>query len=348
VSTISSVELGELARKLAGDRFDDYAAGSLARAYDEYVGRRRRAIAPVSIRMNGTEYPSIYALLADREAEFTGGELRLATPPTSPEAEFLTPVERVVFAADGSAEVHPPGGGAPQRAIARLLLREHYVVRPKGDDAPGASRSGFRLPSRFGTLAEGIATCRSGPVIPFEVAFLLYLGEERARLEVDAVHMTLLADPRAGRLAASRRVSRPSRLAWGLDRKIGRGHLSLLAARCLEVLVESNGLTAIDLVHVFGGVRELVDSALQALVQQRYVTFDGRTGIYRARLDGFLPRTEAPREAVAPVRPELRTSVQELIAAADARSACPLCGKPLPADRTTLLCDDCAAKVGLG
>ena len=350
MSTVSSVELQEVARQLGRERFDDYASRGLARAYEEYVGRRRRTAAPLSLEVNGRPYASLFAVLTEPEATFTQGELR-RDPAGAPsvDAEFVPPFERIRFQEDGSAELTPPGGGEPRRAIARVLLREHFVVRSRAEDVPvppASARS--RVPNLVGTLEQGIAYCRQAAIVPFEVAFLLYFAEERARYEVDAVHGTLLVDPRAGRLAASRRIHRPSRVAWGLDRKIGRGHLSLLAARCLEVLVDSNGLTAIDLTHVFGGVRELVDSALQALVQQRYAVFDPRLGLYRPRLEAFLPAPQATgRPPSAPVRPELRTSVQELIAAADARATCPLCGKPLPAESHALLCDDCAATVGL-
>jgi hypothetical protein len=350
VSTVSTVELEEFARRLAKERFDEYAARGLGQAYEEYVGRRRRTVGPLALSVGGRAYPSFYAAIADPGASFAAVELRLDRPaPPAGDWEFLLPFERIVFHDDGSAELHPPGGAAPRRAIGRILLREHYFVRSRAEDTPGApGAAGFRMPSLVGTVAQGIAICRAAPVLPFEVALLIYLAEERVRFEVDLVHSSLLCDPRAGRLAASRRVRRPSRVAWGLDRKIGRGHLSLLATRCLEVLVESNGLTSIDLAHVFGGVREIVDSALQALVQQRYAAFDPRTGVYRARIESFLPPTQPAVVApVAPVRPELRTGVQELIAAADARATCPLCGKPLPAGPGTLLCEDCAKKVGI-
>jgi hypothetical protein len=347
VSTVSSPEVQNVARRLAGDRFDEYAARGLARAYEEFTGRRRRAVGTVSLEVDGRPYPHLYAVLADPEAKFAEGAVRLAAPGGEAEWEFLAPFESILFHSDGSAELKAPGNAPARRAIARVLLREHYLVRSKAEDAPGTTPPA--MPGLVGTLEQGIAICRSIPVLPFEVALLLYLGEERVRYEVDAVHSELLRDPRSARLAAGRRVHRTSRIAWGLDRKIGRGHLSLLAARCLEVLVESNGLTSIDLAHIFGGVRELVDSALRALVDQRYATFDPRTGVYRARLEAFLPPTAGERTPpAAPVRPGLRTSVQELLAAADARATCPLCGRPLAAGASRILCDDCSRKVGLG
>ncbi len=350
MSTVSSGELAAYARGLARERFDDHAQRAFARAYDEYVVRRRRPVGPVSIAVNGRTYPSLFAVLAEPGLEVGTAELSLERPAPPADWEFLVPFERIVLHADGSAELIGADGAVPRRAIARLLLREHYLVRTKAEDLPAlGAPTPARMPSLVGTVGQGVAICRAAAVVPFEVAVLLYLAEERARYEVDLVHGSLLADPRAGRLAASRRVRRSSRIAWGLDRLVGRGHLSLLASRCLELLVESNGLSSIDLGHIFGGVRGLVDSALQALVQQRLASFDPRTGIYRARIEALLPpaQPEAAPPAAPPVRPELRTGVQELIAAADARATCPLCGKPLPAGPHALLCDDCAAKVGI-
>ena len=350
MTTVSTVELEAIARSLASERFDEYAARGLARAYEEYVGRRRRIVAPILLEADGKAYASFYAILADPKAKFAVGEARLEKPASAPaDWEFLVPFERVVFHEDGSADLHGPDGAQPRRAIARVLLRENYLVRSRKEDAPepsGGSRP--KMPGLLGTIEQGTTICRAASILPFDVALLLYLAEERARYEVDLVHSTLLADPRAGRLAASRRVGRSSRIAWGLDRRLGRGHLSLLASRCLEVLVETNGLTAIELAHVFGGGREIVDSALQSIVQQRFATLDPRTGVYRARVDTFLPAPASePSPAPAPVRPELRTSVQELIAAADARATCPLCGKPLPEGPHNLLCADCSSEVGL-
>ncbi len=125
--------------------------------------------------------------------------------------------------------------------------------------------------------------------------------------------------------------------------------MPLLASRCLAVIVESHGLTALEMTHVFGGVRELVDSALQGLAARGLVTFDRRTGVYRPRLDAFMPVPVAEPSAPPPdtggANPALRTSVQELLAAADARASCPLCGAPLPSDAKGILCDKCAAEV---
>lgn len=343
-------DLDALGRRLAGERFDDFSGRVLARAYDEFVARRPSVLGAFALKVDGKEFPTFYAALADPEALFTEGELRLvdAPPPGAPWA-YLVPFERIAFHPDGGADLYPVGGEAPRRAIARVLLREHFLPRSRVEEERSAAGAGRpRLPVRMGTLAQGMMICRVQPVLPFSVALLLYLPEERARYELDLIRTAVLADPRAGRLSVARRVARPARVAWALDRAIGTGESSLLATRCLEVLAESNGLSSVELAHVFGGVRELVDSALQGLVQRRLVAFDRRTGIYRVRLEALLPEAagptaEEPREVADPA---LRTSVQELIAAADARSTCPLCGRRLPAGPSSILCEDCAALVG--
>jgi hypothetical protein len=351
VANVPLAEIDALGRRLAGERFDEFSARVLARAYEEFVARRGTLVAPIELTVDGRSFPSFYAALADPEALFTEGELRVVGgPPAGPEWAYLTPFDRIAFHPDGAADLYPSGGGPPRRAIARVLLREHFVPRSRvEEDRAAAGGSRVQLPARIGTLAQGMMICRVQPVLPFEVALLLYLAEERVRYEIDLVRGSLLADPRAGRLTTARRVARPSRLAWAVDRVIGQGDSSLLATRCLEVLVESNGLSSVELAHVFGGVRELVDSALQGLVQRQLVAFDRRTGIYRVRLEAFQPAADGAAPGIAsrePVDPTLRTSVQELLAAADARSTCPLCGKRLPPGPKNLLCDDCAALVG--
>ncbi len=344
-------ELDGLARKFAGERHDVYSERSLARAYEEYLSRRRAPLASFVLLVGEKEYPNFYALLDDPPAAPAPIELRLEPrPPEGPGWEFLRPFERIVARPDGSAELHPLVPGPPERGIFRLLLREHFLPRSRSEEdraAAGGARVG--LGGFFGDFDAGLAACRQRSLLPFAVAMLIYLPEERARYELDLVRSILLPDPRAGRLPAPRRVHRTSRLAWAVDRAVGRGDLPLLSARCFEVLTESNGLTAVELTHIFGGVRELVDSALQGLVARRWVSFDHRRGIYRPRIDAFLPPPGAP--VAPPPRddrlpdPGLRTSVQELIAAADARATCPLCGRPLPPAHGGLLCDECTARV---
>jgi hypothetical protein len=344
-------ELDALARRFAGPRHDAYSERALHRAYEEFVRRPRPALAPFVLSVDDHEYPSFYAILEDPNAKFAAGELRLEPAPSAgPAWDFLRPFERIVVKSDGSADLYPPARGAPERAIARVLLREHYLPRSR-DEEDRAASGGTRivLGAWSGTLEQGVAACRQQSLIPLSVALLLYLPDERVRYELDLVRSNLLSDPRAGRLAVGRRVRRSSRVAWGVDRAVGRGDLPLLSARCLEVLVESSGLTAVELAHIFGGVRELLDSALQGLVARQWLTFDRRLGIYRPRIEAFLP-PPGPSPLAAPkaapvADPALRTSVQELIAAADARATCPLCGNPLPPGPRGILCESCASKV---
>ena len=352
MTAASLSEIDALARQLAGDRYDGYSQRALARAHEEYRSRSRSSLASVTISADGKEYPNLPAVLADPRARFDSGELRLdPIPRAGPSWRFLLPFERIVFDTDGSVEVHPLEPGPPVRGIGRILLREHYLLRSQADEERAAS-GGARVELRGlgGTASQAFAACREESIIPFGVAVLVYLPEERIRYEFDALSSTLLPDPRAGRLSPAQRARRSSRLDWALDQYVGSSDLSLLGVRCLEVLVESPGLTSVELSHVFGGLRELVDSALQGLVQHRLVNFDRRTGIYRANLDAFLPPVDAPvpRPDVGTSAgdPALRTSVQELIAAADARATCPLCGAALPPGPKMILCTDCAARVG--
>jgi len=352
VTAVPLADLDALARRFAGDRHDTYSERALSRAYEEFLSRRRTPLAPALFSADGKEYANFFSLLGDPNATFTNLEIRLEAPSDfGPTWEFLRPFERIVLRADGSAELHPVVPGPPQRAIARVLLREHYLPRSRSEmDRAAAGGLRVEVTGFIGTLEQGLLACRLQSLLPFCVAILMYLPPERIRYEIDLARMTLLGDPRAGRLAASRRVRRTSRVSWGVDRAVARGDLSLLAARCLEVLVESQGLTAVELAHVLGGGRELIDSALQGLVARQLVLFDHRTGVYRPRLEVFLPASGAPPEPaptnLVGANPALRTSVQELLAAADARATCPLCGSPLPAGPSTILCVDCAAKVG--
>ncbi len=352
MTAVSHPELEALAARWGGARHDAYSGRALARAAEEYLSRRRPALAEFVLSVDGKEYPSVIAALADPSARFEHVELRLEPIPSpGPAWRFLLPFERLAFAEDGSVEIHPLEPGPPVRAIARVAPREHYLLRSQADEERAAKGGALSEPrSVTGTFAETAAACRESAIVPFGLAVLAYLPEERFRYELDLLHNALLPDPRAGRLAPSQRVRRSARFAWALDQYVARSDLSLLGTRCLEVLVESPGLTSVELSHVFGGVRELVDSALQGLVQHRLVTFDRRTGVYRPRLDTFLPggdptptRLEVP-PAVGD--PALRTSVQELLAAADARATCPLCGAPLPAGPKSILCENCSAQVG--
>jgi hypothetical protein len=345
-------ELDQLARDLARDRHGSFSERALSRAYEEYLARRRTPIGPFRLRADDRDFASFYDLIADPTAGNDSLEIRL-DPPAGPGAawEFLRPFHRVVFAPDGGAEVEPADGGPTTHVIARFLLREHYLPRTEAEEDRAAS-GGPRvtLPTTLRSLQEGLAACRTRGLLPFSVAVLLYFADERVAYELDLVRSLLLTDVRAGRLAPARRAHRTARLSWKVDRAIGRGDMPLLAARALTVLVESQGLTAIEMSNVFGGVRETVDSALQGLAARGFASFDRRTATYRPRLDAFAPppvTADAPA-APNPSHPALRTSVQELIAAADARASCPLCGDPLPPGTRGILCARCAAEVNAG
>ncbi|HYA71328.1 MAG TPA: hypothetical protein VEH28_08195 [Thermoplasmata archaeon] len=350
MTSVTLPELDSLARQLVGERHDAFSQRALARAYEEYVSRHHQGVAPVVVSADGTEYPTFYALLADSKASIATLEVRPEPAPSANDWGFLRPFQRLVLRSDGSADLHPVVPGPPERGIARFLLREHYLPRSRDDEDRGASGgSRVELESYFGTLDRGLGVYRERGLLPFSVAILVYLPEERARYEFDLLETSLLPDPRSGRLPPVRRARRTARFSFAVDRVIGRGDFSLLGARCLEVLSESGGLTSVELAHVFGGVRELVDSALQGLVARNLVTYDRRTGVYRPRIEAFVPSgaENAPSTASSATRSDamLRTSVQELIAAADARASCPLCGAPLPPGPRNILCENCSAKV---
>ena len=349
-------ELDQLARRLAGERHDAYSERALSRAYEEYLARRRTPLGPFRLRLGEKEFSTFFDLITDPAAATSSIELRL-DPAPAPGApwEFLRPFERLVFDTDGSARVYPLGPGAPVRVIARFLLREHYLPRTRvEEDRAAAGGARVAVSTHLRNLSEGILGSTSVALLPFSVSVLAYYPEERVTYDLDLIRSLVLTDPRAGRLAPQRRVRRSARVSWYVDRLVGRGEMPLLASRCLAVLVESHGLTALEMAHVFGGVRELVDSALQGLAARGLVTFDRRTGVYRPRLDAFMPvpSLEVPGSAGEAVpggaNPALRTSVQELIAAADARATCPLCGAPIPTDHRGILCDKCAAEVAVG
>ncbi len=352
MTAVALPEIDALAAQLGGERHDAYSRRMLARAAEEYLSRRRPPLAELALTVDGKEYPNLLAAIADPGATFRTGEIRLdPIPSPGPAWRFLRPFHRLAFAPDGSVEIDPLEPGPTVRGIARVIVREHYLLRSRADEER-AAQGGARIEPRGlgGTIAEALAAWRADAIVPFALTVLAYLPDERVRYELDVLHATLLADPRAGRLAPGQRVRRSARVAWALDQYLARSDLSLLGARCLEVLVESPGLTSVELAHVFGGIRELVDSALQGLVQSRLVTFDRRTGIYRPRLEAFLPPSDAgparAEVAIAGADPSLRTSVQELLAAADARATCPLCGAPLPAGPQSILCENCAAQIG--
>jgi hypothetical protein len=346
-------ELQEFAARTAGARHDEFSAQALARAIAEYAPRRRERLATFRVVIDGSEFPSVFAGIRDPNVPFDHAELSLIDPPEDLRAwEWMEPFERIVFSSDGSVEVFPPAGaGRPLRAIARFLLREHYVPRPRATVLnPSASAATGGLTTQLDPLNRSVAFVREHGVVPFSAALLLYFSDERRRLELDLLDDGLLRDPRAGRLPISRRVHRSSRVGHAVDAYLSQNSLPVASARALEVLVETHGLSPLDLAPMMGGVREYSASALQGLSARGLATFDKRTGIYRPRFDAFLSaadRAELGVEPMAPMpNPALRTSVMELLAAADSRATCPLCGDSFSPGPRSILCERCQAEVG--
>ena len=301
------------------------------------------------LTLGGQEFPSVFAALNDGSASFWDLTIDIVDPvPGGPAWEWTYPVRRLVFAADGSAEVHPMDGGPPVRAIARLLRRDYYLPQPESAAKAGTDPDRDPRPGLL-PIAPAVQLMRKVGFVPFAVALLLYTPDERLRLELDLIDSALLKDPRAGRLPLTRRVRRTSRVAHDVDAYIARGEIAVRNARVLEVLSESHGLSPLEVTEIFGGVREFGTSALRTLAARGLATLDRSTGVYRPRFDAFRPRSPRPApgsEGWQPLpNPALRTSVMELLAAADSRATCPLCGDPLPAGPRGILCTRCAAEV---
>ncbi|HXQ94149.1 MAG TPA: hypothetical protein VN864_03140 [Thermoplasmata archaeon] len=335
-STLTDLE--SFARRTVGPRLD---VPALTAAYHEYLPQRGEPLASFRFGEGG----SLFAAIADPSFDFGTAEISLIDPPKpGPAWEYLRPFSRIAFSPDGSADVFGPDGGAPTRAIARVLLREHYLAPPEGK-SPKALRAATRA---LATPVQAVDYVRQTGVVPFSVAILLYFSEERIRLELDVLEDRLLRDIRTGRFPTARRVRRPPRVAFGVDSYIARGTLPVVSCRVLEVLSETHGTSAVELAPVFRGARELVQTTLQGLAARRLATFDRRTGLFRPRFESFVPGGAAAElaEAAPVAHPQLRTNVLELIAAADSRATCPLCGDSLPAGHRGLLCDRCQAEVG--
>lgn len=348
-------DLQGVARKAAPGLHDEYSQAALTRGLEEYLARPRSRLAAAELTVDGRDFKTLFEALLDPFTRFETAEITLVhPPPRGPAWDYLSPFSRLRFLPEGAVEIDPVAGdpGPPERAIARLLLREHHLPRPVQPEK--ARRLGRKTAPTTGLapLPEAIKFVRASGVVPFAVAILLYRPQARLRLEFDLIDLALLADPRAGHYPVARRVHRTSRLSYAVDRYIARGELTPMVARALEVLVETHGMTAIELSHIFGGVRELGASALEGLRATGLASFDKRTGLYRPRLDPFLPledRQRLPPEALPPLpNPALRTSVMELLAAADNRATCPLCGDSLPPGPRGILCAKCQAEVGSG
>lgn len=343
-------ELQAYAAAVGAAQHDEYSQKALARSVAEYAPRRRETVANYSLTVGGRTYPSVLAALADPETTFETLEITLTDPPRDPRAwEWITPFERLEFAADGSAEIVPFARRGPsRRAIVRVLLREHYVpmARDGYDARPGPTGGGPGM--ALDPIGPAAKFARAHRVLPFCLALLLYTAEERYRLEFDLIDNALQKDPRAGRLGLDRRVRRSSRISYAIDGYVARGELPLTIARALEILAETHGLTALEMGHILGGVLEMGSSALQGLTARGLATYDKRTGVYRPRFDAFQVVGSAPEmaERAGPMpNAALRTSVMELQAAADSRATCPLCGDALPPGLRSILCARCEAEV---
>lgn len=332
--------VGRLAEPALHDRFSE---AGLRRALEEYLPRRREPIGPVTLHIDGAEVPSIFPALADRSVPFERLEVTLGGGPIGAEAwEYLRPFHRLRIGPAGPAEFHATPDGPPRSVQVRLLLREQYRPMAHPTDGPAERIPTGGRPELF-TPATLAAYIRGTGTVPFALALAVYFTDARVRYEIDLIESVLLMDGRAHRLPVMAHRPRTARISHGVDLIVARGDLSLPSARALEAVVESDGVTALDLAPLFGGVRELGSSALDTLLARRLVTLDRRTGVYRARLEALAPSPDRSRARPDPLRsnPRLRTSVMELLAAADARATCPLCGAVLPAGPRRLLCDAC-------
>lgn len=349
MSLVTPAELNALARRAGVEAHDEESESQLARQLSEYISRRREALSAFSLEVDGQPEPTFFHALAHSENTFTSASIKLTNPPPiGPRWDYLRPFGEILLLPDGSAEVYDFGkGGAPRRAMARFMLRERFMPQPRG--GPNASAR----PPRTGLASakDSATLLRSTGVVPFSVNLLLYFPENRVRIEIDLVDNLVLPDIRAGRLPLNRFVQRSSRISHGIDAFIARGDLSLVASRALEVLVETHGMTSIELSQILGGMTASSNMALETLRARHLASVESPSGTYRAELDAFLGagRTVPVPEASLPplANPALRSSVTELLAAADSHAMCPLCGDALPAGaRGGILCSKCAAEVG--
>jgi len=346
-------DLQAVAHRAPAGAHDAYSELALAQRWEEYHPRRRDTLSPFALTVDGRPFATLYSAVLDPEVPADRVELVLTDPPPhGPGWEYLAPFSALQFLEDGGAELHgiEEGDHPLRRAIARIRLLDYFV--PHSEDERTDAGVGLRPPVPFTTLlplSRLVRAVRATGVVPLSVSLLLYLSDERVRIEVDLTDNRLLKDPRAGRLPMTRFATRSPRTAHLLDAYLARADLPGSTARAFEILAESTGLSSVELSQVLGGVREMTQGSLDLLVSRGLAALDQRTGTYRARLDALRPaaqRTESPEPPLPPLpHPELRTGVRELLAAADSRATCPLCGDPLPPHSRDLLCPRCAAEV---
>ncbi|MCI4347832.1 MAG: hypothetical protein L3J97_04340 [Thermoplasmata archaeon] len=319
-------ELHAIASRGAVELHDTYSERALDRALEEYRARRREKLTPFVAQVDGTAYPSVlHAILASTPFAQLTLDFPEATE-SDPAWEFLRPARSLILVKDGAAALLPLGAnGSPVRGVARLLLRETYLPRSAIQDHEATRGVHAAAPrADLFTLSSWAQFVRQTGVVPFSTAVLLYFPEERIRYELDLIDNGLLPDLRHGRLRGVAHVRRSSRIAHAVDRYVARGDVSLPNARALEVVFETRGVTAIDLAPLFGGVRERATSSLETLRDRGLVVVDRPSGQYRPNLDAVVPAPDRSRAGRTPTEqpanPLLRTSVAELLAAADARA----------------------------
>jgi hypothetical protein len=342
----------ELIQQIArsADPADSRTAAMLQRSLEEYTSRRRARVSRLSVTVDGKPEPSLLHALAHPEKAWGVVRLELIDPPPpGPAWDFLRPIRAVELSEDGSVELQQ-FDGTKLHGIARILLREYSAPSERlarmGNLYPGgrSAAAGLRPLPAFRTFV------RTTGVVPFAIAIEAYLPTERVRYEIDLLDSALQLDLRAGRLPPDRRVGRSARFSHGVDTVVARGDLSYPSSRCLEVIAESNGLTMLDIAPLFRGVGESGTPVLDSLVQRGLVAYDHRTATFRPRTEAFLSIGESSGDLEDPLPPSsnpgLRTSVLELLNAAEARATCPLCGKGLSPGHQGLLCAECTAAVG--
>lgn len=335
-------QLEALIRLSRGEAVDRSSHAGLVRTTEEYLAHRGSTLGRVTLEVDDAPAATWYAALVDPGRNFESIRLRLEDPNKEPESwDFLRPFREIHIGGGGEAEIVRPDGGK-DRAMLRLALREHFAPFGSPKDGP-APRPRLSLPIEFASFIRTTGT------VPFAIALEAYFQEERVRYELDLLDNTLLADPRAGRFRPESRVRRSPRFSHAVDSLVAKGDLSLPSVRAFESIVDSKGFTPAELAPLFSGVEELGRSALDALAARRLVVRDRRTGIYRVRTDALGGPGDRRKATPANLRPlgdpQLRTSVAELLAAADSQARCPLCGGPMPANSTGLVCPDCLERV---
>jgi hypothetical protein len=319
---------------------DAASASDLARRAAAYARVARSPVARFLLTVDGREFEDLHAAVLDPTAGFERAELRLAeAAPPGPAWDFLKPFQRIAFDSDGSADLYPRSG-PPEHAIARLLTREGFGTPPSGPEF-GSGRPP--------TLAQFARALRSGGYVPFGVALELYCAPERARYELDLIGNRVLADSRSGRLPSSSRRHHPSREAWRFDRVLSGANLPAGTARVLETIWEADAVSEADLIRIFGE-SDGGPATIGLLARQRLIEADPEAGGWRVRPNSFDFATRAPSSSATPREPEsaLRHNMGELLAGAEARQTCPMCGEELPVGYQGLLCERCRREVAGG